>query len=86
MRAAAGAFIGTDVASACNMAILWREGVAAPTCETPAEIGWRLQFASVLAASGFEAVIIREVLVPHEGAMPDFAGALRSRISRDASR
>ena len=58
------------------MAIIWREGVAAPTTQdAPAEVAWRLQFAQVLAASGFEAVIIREALVPREVTMPDFAAA-----------
>ncbi len=61
------------------MAIMWDAAVpAAPREETPAELIWRLHFAQVLAASGFEPAIIREVLVPNDAPVRDCAvpGAL----------
>ena len=56
------------------MAIMWDAADQAPSItETPAEVAWRLRFAQVLIASGFEAAIIREALVPNGGTMPHFA-------------
>ncbi len=57
------------------MAIMWSASVPAAARQdaSAADIAWRLRFARVLVASGFEAAIVREALVPNEVTMPECA-------------
>ena len=56
------------------MAIMWNATAKAQSRpETAAEVAWRLRFAQMLIASGFEAAVVREALVPNDGTVPDFA-------------
>lgn len=48
------------------MAIMWDAQKPAVVAESASRLAWRLRFAQMLVASGWDAAVVREALVPDQ--------------------
>lgn len=49
------------------MAIMWDAQQPPVVAESTSRLAWRLRFAQMLVASGWDAAVVREALVPDQG-------------------
>jgi hypothetical protein len=57
---------GTEVALRDDMAIMWDAQKPESRKESASRVAWRLRVAQVLIASGWDAAVVRETLVPDQ--------------------